>query len=71
MLASLAVLVFVIPRYEFPHNVQIWLDWSRIVFVLSAVVIMLALIGRTRARVQILLCAIAMCWACVILASLA
>jgi len=71
LLAGLAVLVLIVPRYEFPRNLEVWLAWSRIAFVTTAIVIVLSIIGQTRARVQILLCALTISSACVMIASLA
>jgi len=71
LLASLVVLAIVLPRYEFPQDIHIWVTWCRIVLIITPVVLVLSVIGQTRARVQILLCSLAVSTACVLLATLA
>jgi hypothetical protein len=71
LLAGLAVFVFALRCYEFPRNVEIWMSWSRAAFIMTAVAILLSLIGQTRARWQILFGTLAIALVCVMIASLA
>jgi hypothetical protein len=65
------VLVFVLPHYEFPRNLDMWLAWSRIVLIMTPIVLFLSLVGQTRARIQILFCSLTTGVACVMWATLA
>jgi hypothetical protein len=71
LVGSLIVLVFVLPHYEFPRNLDMWLAWSRIVLIMTPIVLFLSLVGQTRARIQILFCSLTTGVACVMWATLA